>query len=153
MIYSLRYLIVWMVCLFRSREDLLLENLALRQQLLALHIQRPRHRLSIPHKLFWVVSRRLWSGWKRPLVVITPKTVVAWHRAGFRLYWRWLSRSGRAGGRRRVSAEVRALIFRMAAENPTWEAPRIHGELLKLTPLFNNRGRARTTSGADGVRF
>jgi hypothetical protein len=64
--------------------------------------------------------------------VVTPRTVVAWHRAGFRLYWRWLSRARRVGGRKRVSEETRALIFRMAAENPTWGAPRIHGELLKL---------------------
>jgi putative transposase len=132
MICWLRHLIGWTVCVFRSREDLLLENLALRQQLLALHIQRPRRRLSTAHKLFWIVLRRLWSGWKRPLVLVTPKTVVAWHRAGFRLYWRWLSRARRVGGRKRVSPEVRALIFRMASENPTWGAPRIHGELLKL---------------------
>lgn len=132
MLCPLRHLIGWMVCAFRSREDLLLENLALRQQLLALHTKRPRSRLSTVHKLFWIVLRRLWSGWKQPLVLVTPKTVVAWHRAGFRLYWKWLSRARRVGGRRRVSTEVRALIFRMAAENPTWGAPRIHGELLKL---------------------
>ena len=132
MICWLRYLIGWTVCVFRSRKDLLLENLALRQQLLALHIQRPRRRLSTAHKLFWIVLRRVWSGWKQPLVLVTPKTVVAWHRAGFRLYWKWLSRARRVGGRKRVSPEVRALIFRMASENPTWGAPRIHGELLKL---------------------
>ena len=132
MIPALRHLIGWIVCMFRSREELLLENLALRQQLLALHSQRPRRRLSTPHKLFWIVLRRLWSGWTQPLVLVTPKTVVAWHRAGFGLYWRWLSRARQVGGRRRVSAELRALIFRMALENPTWGAPRIHGELLKL---------------------
>src|SRR6516165_90690 len=132
MIPALRHLIGWIVCMFRSREFLLLENLALRQQLLALHSQRPRRRLSTPHKLFWIVLRRLWSGWTQPLVLVTPKTVVAWHRAGFGLYWRWLSRARQVGGRRRVSAELRALIFRMALENPTWGAPRIHGELLKL---------------------
>jgi len=59
--------------------------------------------------------------------------VVAWHRAGFRLYWRWISRARQmGGGRKPVRQQVRALIFRMAAENPTWGAPRIHGELLKL---------------------
>lgn len=76
--------------------------------------------------------RRLWSGWKRPLVLVTPKTVVAWHGAGFRLYWKWLSRAKRIGGRNRVRPQIRALIVRMATENPTWGAPRIHGELLKL---------------------
>jgi len=129
----LRHLIGWIICIFRSREFLLLENLALRQQLLALHTQRPRHRITALHKAFWVVLRRLWSGWKQPLVLVTPKTVVAWHRAGFRLYWRWISRARQmGGGRKPVSKQVRALIFRMAAENPTWGAPRIHGELLKL---------------------
>ena len=65
-------------------------------------------------------------------MLVTPKTVVSWHRAGFRLYWKWLSRAKRVSGRKPVSREVRVLIFRMAAENPTWGAPRIHGELLKL---------------------
>jgi len=132
MIGWLRHLIGWTVNGFRSRENLLLENLALRQPLLALHSHRPRSRLSTGHKLFWVVLRGLWSGWKRPLVLVTPKTVVAWQRAGFRLYWRWLSRARRVGGRKPVSPAVRALILRMASENPTWGAPRIHGELLKL---------------------
>jgi len=127
-----RHLVGWAVSAFRSREDLILENLALRQQLLALHSKRPRRRLTALHKLFWVLLRRLWSEWERPLVLLTPRTVVGWHRAGFRLYWTWISKARRVGGRRRVSKEVRSLIFRMAAENPTWGAPRIHGELLKL---------------------
>ena len=66
------------------------------------------------------------------LVIVTPETVVRWHRVGFRLYWRWVSRIRRQVGRRQTSKEVRDLIFRMVAENPTWGAPRIHGELLKL---------------------
>jgi transposase InsO family protein len=132
MIRSLRHFLGWVVCAFRSRENLILENLALRQQLLALHTRRPRRRLSTMHKLFWIALRRLWTGWKEPLILVTPRTVVAWHRAGFRLYWRWLSGARHLGGRKRVGPEIRALIFRMAAENPTWGAPRIHGELLKL---------------------
>src|ERR1700719_1340634 len=132
MILALRHLLGWMVSTFRSREDLVLENLALHQQLLALQAQRPRRRLSALHKLFWVALRMFWSGWRKPLVLVTPRTVVNWHRTGFRLYWRWVSRISQAGGRKRVSKEVRALIFRMVAENPTWGAPRIHGELLKL---------------------
>jgi len=127
-----RHLVGWAVSAVHSRDDLILENLALRQQLLALHSKRPRRRLTSLHKLFWVLLRRLWSKWERPLILVTPRTVVGWHRAGFRLYWTWVSRVRRVGGRRRVSEEVRALIFRMAAENPTWGAPRIHGELLKL---------------------
>ena len=132
MIVPLRHLLGWILSALSSREDLILENLALRQQLVALHAKRPRHRLTALHKLFWVVLRRLWAGWKAPLIVVTPRTVVGWHRAGFRLYWRWLSQARQRGGRKRVSQEIRALIFRMVAENPTWGAPRIHGELLKL---------------------
>src|ERR1035437_6956684 len=132
MIVWLRPVLGWLRSAFCAREDLILENLALRQQLLALHIQRPRRRLTAWHKLFWVVLRRLWTRWKEPLILVTPRSVVNWHRAGFRLYWNWLSRARQMGGRRPVSKEVRALIFRMAAENPTWGGPRIHGELLML---------------------
>src|SRR4029077_1615849 len=67
MIVLLRHLLGWMVSAFRSREDLVLENLSLRQQLLALHVQRPRHRLTALHKLFWVALRTCWSGWRKPL--------------------------------------------------------------------------------------
>ena len=132
MILSLRHLLGWVVSTFSSRENLILENLGLRQQLLALHAQRPRHRLTALQKLFWVALKTLWSGWTKPLVLVTPTTVVNWHRAGFRFYWTWISRVRQVGGRKRVSKEVRSLIFRMVAENPTWGAPRIHGELLKL---------------------
>jgi putative transposase len=132
MIVSLRNLLGWLVSAFSSREDLVLENLALRRQLLALHAQRPRPRLTAWHKLFWVGLRALWSGWRKPLVLVTPRTVVNWHRAGFRLYWTWIARVRRLGGRECVSKEIRLLIFRMVAENATCGAPRIHGELLKL---------------------
>src|ERR1019366_850612 len=122
----------WVVGAFRSREDIILENLALRQQLLALHAQRPRPRLTASYKLFWVVLRKCWAGWKEPLIQVTPRTVVGWHRAGFRLYWKWRSRAKSRGGRKPVNKQIRVLIFQMVAENPTWGAPRIHGELLKL---------------------
>ncbi len=89
MIVSLRHFLGWMFNACRSREDLVLENLALRRQLLALRARRPRHRLTTLHKLFWIVLRTFWSGWTRPLVLVTPRTVVNWHRAGFRLYWIW----------------------------------------------------------------
>jgi len=72
MIVSLRHLLGWMVSAFSSREDLVLENLALRQQLLALHATRPRRRLTALHKLFWVALRTFWSGWTKPLVLVTP---------------------------------------------------------------------------------
>ncbi len=143
MIVSFRYVLGWVVRAFSSREDLILENLALRQQLLALHAKRPRRRLTAMHKLFWVALRTFWSGWTKPLVLVTPRTVVSWHRAGFRLYWTWVSRARQVGGRRHVSKDVRALIFRMVAENPTWGAPRIHGELLKLGFDLSERSVSR----------
>lgn len=117
---------------FYSRRDLLLENLALRQQLSALRRRKPRPRLSRLDRLFWVVAKRLWPKWKQALVIVTPETVVRWHRAGFRLYWNWLSRHRALLGRRKINRDLRELIFRIAAENPSWGAPRIHGELLKL---------------------
>ena len=126
-----RHLLSWLLSAFRSRQDLILENLALRQQLLAFHAQRPRRRLTAPHQVFWVGLRKVWAHWKGPLILVTPRTVVGWHRAGFRLYWKWLSRARPDGGRKPVSKETRALIFQMVVENPTC-APRIHGELLML---------------------
>ena len=70
MIAWLRHVLGWTVSTFKSREDPVLENLALRQQLLALHAERPRRRLTAAHKLFWVVLRRVWAGWKRPLILV-----------------------------------------------------------------------------------
>jgi len=70
---------------FSSRKNLLLENLALRQQLLAFKRRDSRPNVSWPDKMFWVIARRLWSNWKQALVIVTPATVVGWHRAGFRL--------------------------------------------------------------------
>src|SRR5664279_4731549 len=111
MFVRLRHLLGWVVSVFRSRDELILENLALRQQLLALHSKRPRPRLSSVDRLFWVVLRKFWTGWKRSLILVTPETVVRWHRAGFRLYWSWISRAGRAVGRKPISREMRDLIF------------------------------------------
>jgi len=118
--------------LCRDRRSLLLENLALRQQLAALKRRHPRPRLAAFDGLFWVLARRFRSGWKQALILVSPETVVRWHRSGFALYWRALSGARRVMGRRRISKEVRDLIFRMVAENPTWGAPRIHGELRML---------------------
>ena len=115
-----------------SRSDLLLENLALRQQLAALERRCSRPRFSTPDRLFWVILRRLWPDWRRVLILVQPETVIRWHRAGFKLYWKWLSRNRRGVGRRSVSRELRELIFRMIVENSTWGAPRIHGELKML---------------------
>src|ERR1700680_1220753 len=117
---------------FRSRQRLLFESLALRQQLAVLKRKHPKPRLKAVDKLFWVLARYFWSAWKQSLIVVSPETVVRWHRAGFRMYWSMISKVRKQVGRKRLSREVRELIFRMVAENPTWGAPRIHGELLML---------------------
>jgi len=132
MLRPLRLILVLYSRFFHSRRDLLLENLALRQQLGVLQRRRPQPRFGISDKFFWVILRRLWRGWNRALILIQPETVVRWHRAGFKLYWRWLSRHRTPVGRKCVSRELRELILRMVAENPTWGAPRIHGELKML---------------------
>jgi putative transposase len=117
---------------FHARRALLLENLALRQQLAALKRRHPRPRLTVFDKVFWVLAHRFWSGWKQVLIVVTPETVVRWHRAGYQFYWKLISKVRKPMGRRQTPKEVQELIFRMIAENPTWGAPRIHGELLML---------------------
>ena len=80
---------------------------------------------------FWVAVRRTWSGWKASLLVVKPETVVEWHRRGFRLYWQLKSKAKQIG-RTPISKELQQLIFQMASENPSWGAPRIHGELKML---------------------
>ena len=116
----------------RSRQWLLLEVLALRQQLTVLKTKHPQPRFAPSDRLFWGVLTRLWSGWKEALVIVRPETVVRWCRAGFKLCWTWLSRPQKPVGRRCVNRELRELIFRIVAENRTWGAPRIYGELRML---------------------
>jgi transposase InsO family protein len=97
-----------------------------------LKAKHPKPRLTAPDRLFWVVLRRFWPGWRKALFIVQPETVVRWHRTGFKLYWKWLSRKHAVVGRKPTSKELRNLIFRMVAENPAWGAPRIHGELKML---------------------
>jgi hypothetical protein len=108
--------------LLYSRRDLLLGNLVLRQYLLVLKRRHLRSRVPAIDKLFWVWTRRIWSGWKGSLILVSPETVVRWRRAGFQLYWRLISKANKPAGRNRISREVRVLIFRIVAENPTWGA-------------------------------
>ena len=77
---------------FFRATNLLLENLVLRQQLAAHKRRRPRPKLGMLDKLFWVLARRFWSGWKDAVILVNPETVVRWHRAGFRLYWKLISK-------------------------------------------------------------
>ena len=115
---------------FRSRSDTALEALALRQQLAVLKRKRPRPKLKALDRLFWMSLRHCWSRWTDVLTLVKPDTVIGWHRAGFRLNWRWRSRP--RGGRPKITEEIRVLILRLAQENLGWGAPKIHGELQKL---------------------
>jgi hypothetical protein len=126
---------------FRSRTDTALEVLALRQQVSVLKRRRPRPPLRRLDRLFWTVPRETWARWKDVLVIVKPDTVVGWHRAGFRLYWRWRSRP--RGGRPRITEEIRLLIRRLAQENLDWGAPKIHGDLQKLGFAVSERTVAR----------
>jgi hypothetical protein len=109
-----------------------MEILALRHQLAVLQRQtNKRASLRTADRWLWVILSRLWIQWRSALVIVKPETVIAWHREGFRLYWRWKSRAGKSG-RPCVSREIRELIQQMSKANLLWGAPRIHGELLKL---------------------
>jgi len=114
----------------KSRCELALENLALRQQLAIVQRETKRPRLTRADRAFWVALCHLWPDWHNTLIIVKPETVIGWHRKGFKLYWTWKSR--KRAGRPPIDAEIRTLIRRIASENPTWGAPRIHGELLML---------------------
>jgi transposase InsO family protein len=126
----------------RSRTDLLAENLLLRHQLAVLtRPTRQRPEVRARDKLLWVVAHRLCRDWRRHLVLVRPETVVAWHRRGWRLFWRWRSRCSL--GRPRLSREVRDLIAVMSRDNPIWGTERIRGELLELGFVVSNRSIRR----------
>ena len=112
-------------------RQLALENLALRHQLAVYKRTVPRPRLRRTDRLFWGWLARVWAGWGQALVIVIPETVLRWQRRRFREHWTTLS--GRpTGGRPSVGPEIKTLVSRMAAANPLWGAPRIHGELLTL---------------------
>src|ERR1700756_113659 len=96
-----------LVRFFRGRRSLLLENLALRQQLVSLKRRHARPSFNPFDKLFWVIARRVWSAWKHSLIIVTPETVVRWHRGGFRLYWKLFSKVRGPAGRRPTTKGVR----------------------------------------------
>jgi len=115
---------------FQSHSRLALENLALRHQLAVLNRQAPKPKLRPADRLLWVGLLRFWPNWQQTLLLVQPQTVIAWHRLGFRLFWRWKSRA--RGGRPHADGDLIALIRRMWQTNPTWGSPRIQAELAKL---------------------
>ena len=117
------------LALFRSRKEQAIVELALRQQLATYALKGPKPRITRVDRTFWVFLLQIWSGWKDALVIVQPDTVVRWHRKGFRLYWRSISKPG--PGRPSIPVEVQALIRRFANENG-WRARKVQAELEKL---------------------
>ena len=130
---------IWLFCFalavlaspFKSKLRLEAENTVLRHQLIVLR-RRPHGRVQLTNhdRLFFIQLYRWFPAILKDLTIIRPETLVRWHRAGFRCYWRWKSRP--RGGRPQIDTKLRGLVRRMSLENPLWGAPRIHGELLKL---------------------
>jgi hypothetical protein len=112
---------------WRSRASLILENLALRQQLTIYQRDQRHPRLRPGDRVFWTLLRRLWSGWERALIVVRPETVIAWHRQGFKLIWRCRSR-GRRVGRPRIPRDHIAYIRRISTDHPEWGEDKIAEE-------------------------
>jgi transposase InsO family protein len=139
---------------FRTRARLEAEIVLLRHQLNVLRRRVPsKPKLTVADRLLFVWLHRLFPSVLNAIAIVQPETIIRWHRTGFRLYWRWKSRS--RGGRPKVPMEIRRLIREMSLVNRLWGAPRIHGELLKLGievaqstvakyMAKNGRGRSQT---------
>ena len=146
MITLLLHLFRLLPVLCGSHRHLALENLALRQQLAVYKKTVRRPKLHPSDRLFWASLSRIWAGWRQALIIVTPDTVLRWHRRRFRDYWAKLSRRSQVG-RPSINAEIIALVRKMAAANPLWGAPRLHGELLKLGIDVAERTVSRLVSG------
>src|SRR5271169_3663498 len=131
MIALLCFVLAVLASPFKSKSRLEAENAALRHQLMVLRRKlRGRVQLTNGDRWFFIQLYRWFPSVLNVITIIQPATLVGWHRAGFRCYWRWKSRS--LGGRPQINTDLRALIRQMSIENGLWGAPRIHGELLKL---------------------
>jgi transposase InsO family protein len=115
--------------IFRNKQDIILENLALRQQLAVQQRSIKRPKFKNTDRFFWVCLSRIWNDWRSSLIIIKPPTVIAWHKKSFKLYWKWKSRRV---GRPTIDWELIKLIRELQRENTTWSAQRIQGELKKL---------------------
>ncbi len=131
MLQLIHHLALTLLICLRSRHHLLIENLALRQQLSSFTSRKLKPRIRPTDRLFWSILSRTWSGWTDVLVFVKPATVIRWHRKALRSFWSFISRRrSKKLGRRPLSNEIRELIRQMARDG--WGAPRIHGELLLL---------------------
>ena len=115
--------------IFKNKRDLILESLALRQQLAVQQRSIKRPKIRNTDRIFWVWLSRIWNDWRSSLIIVKPPTVIGWHRKGFKIYWK---RKSRRVGRPSINWELIRLIRRMQKENPTWSPQRIQGELVKL---------------------
>jgi putative transposase len=131
---------IGLIC--RGHRAVALENLALRQQVAVLTRTVKRPRLRTRDRLFWILLAHAWREWRTALLVVRPDTVVRWHRQWLRRRWMWRSTRTRPG-RPGTAAAIRALVGTMAAANPLWGAPRIHGELCKLGLAVSERTVSR----------
>ncbi len=114
----------------KSKEELIIENLALRQQVTAYHAKKTKPTISNLDRIFWISLRQTYDKWKDSLIIVKPETVISWQRRRFKRHWTRISKIKKPG-RKRVNKEIRELIYRMAEEN-SWGAPRIYSELLML---------------------
>src|SRR3979490_1330130 len=131
MIEFLILLLHVLVLPFKTQARLEAEMVLLRHQWSVLRQRVPsKPRLTVADRLLLVWLYRLFPSVLNAVAIVQPETIIRWHRTGFRLYWRWKSRS--RGGRPRIPGEIRRLIREMSLANRLWGAPRIHGELLKL---------------------
>ncbi len=129
LLYFLALIIRCAPALLRSHNEQAIVELALRQQLATYSQMKSKPKITPLDRAFWIALFRFWPRWKRVLVIVKPDTVVRWHRTGFKLYWRWISKPG--PGRPPLAADIQELIRRFAAENG-WGARKIHAELGKL---------------------
>ena len=108
---------------------LVIENLAMRQQLAIMKQSIKQPKLRNRDRLFWVILSLLCQRWRDFLIIVKPATVIRWNKKGFNLFWKFKSK---LKGRSKIDPEIRKLIKKFAKANPTWGAPRIHSELIKL---------------------
>jgi putative transposase len=134
--------------LLSGHQAIAIENAALRLQLAAFQRKRKQPVLTTLDRVFWITLRRLWSGWRRPLLYVQADTVARWQRERFRRFWARRSKPhGRRRGRPATTVEIRRLIEQMVVANPLWRAPRIHGELKMLGIAISERTVSRILRG------
>jgi putative transposase len=115
----------------KSKSELILENLALRQQLGVYQVKKSKPKISNLDRSFWIALKLSWCKWVDYLIIVKPETVIDWQKPRFKKHWIKISTKNKNSGRKRIKKEIRDLIFRMAGEN-RWGAPRIYSELLML---------------------